>query len=345
MSISIDGIIFSLQRHGGISVYFRELLRFLAARDVQTELTLEKPLEQSDFPTVSSIVMREARRLERFRAARISDAARVFHSSYYRQPARRKVPTVVTVHDFIYERVRRGPARWSHVAQKHAAIRAAQAVICISEATRQEMLHWVGEVPGQRVHVIHHGVSPNFHRLPDGGAERGGAPFALFIGPRKLYKNFQLALRALALLPDIELHCVGGGPIDASELSAVPTAVARRVRHLGYVDDATLNERYNRATCLLYPSSLEGFGIPVIEAMRAGCPVVCIDCAAVLEIGGDALAVAQAAEPEALAAAVRRTLDPTERALLSQAGLRVAQRYDWTQTHERTLAVYRELGL
>lgn len=343
MSITIDGIIFSLQRHGGISVYFRELLQFLAARQQPVALTLEPPLIQSAPAQATSVTERPARTLERYRRARVAASARVFHSSYYRQPARAGLPTVVTVHDFIYERFRRGPARWVHMAQKHAAIRSAQAVICISESTRQDMLHWVGEIPGQQVHVIHNGVSPSFHRLADGAAPAGAAPFALFVGERRGYKNFGLALQALERLPGIDLHCVGGGPIAADELAGVPAATAARVRHLGYVTDAALNEHYNRALCLLYPSRYEGFGIPVVEAMRAGCPVVCIDCAAVLEVGGDALVIAQA-EPAALAEAVLRIAEPAARTAMIQAGMRIAQRYDWARTHEQTLAIYRQLG-
>ncbi len=343
MSITIDGIIFSLQRHGGISVYFRELLQFLAVRDQPFALTLEQPSLQDAPVDAASVLERPARTFERYRDARVASSARVFHSSYYRRPTRAGLPTVVTVHDFIYERFRQGPARWVHMRQKHAAIRSAQAVICISESTRQDMLRWVGEVAGQQVHVIHNGVSPSFHCLPPDAAHADAAPFALFVGERRGYKNFGLALQALARLPDVELHCVGGGPIVAEELAGVPADTAARVRHLGYVTDAALNEHYNRALCLLYPSLYEGFGIPVVEAMRAGCPVVCIDCAAVLEVGGNALVVAQA-EPAALAEAVLRMAEPAARAAATQAGMRIAQRYSWDDTHEQTLAIYRQLG-
>ncbi len=343
MFISIDGIIFSLQRQGGISVYFRELLQFLAAREQPITLTLEPPLIQDAPIDASSVLQRPARILERYRNARVDASARVFHSSYYRRPARSGLPTVVTVHDFIYERFRQGPARWVHMAQKHAAIRSAQAVICISESTRQDMLHWVGEVPGQQVHVVHNGVSPTFHRLSADTPHASAAPFALFVGERRGYKNFGLALQALARMPDVELHCVGGGPIAAEELVGVPEATVARVRHLGYVTDAALNEHYNRALCLLYPSRYEGFGIPVVEAMRAGCPVVCIDCAAVLEVGGDALVVAQA-DPVALAEAVLRMAEPAARKAVTQAGMTIAQRFSWDRTHEQTLAIYRQLG-
>ncbi len=343
MSIEIDGIIFSLQRAGGISVYFQELLRVLGRHGVGAALALETPTAQEPPHPPSSVAVRAraARRLERWRRARVADDARVFHSSYYRRPSRAGVPTVVTVHDFLYERLRHGPARWMHVQQKHAAIRAAQAVICVSEATRRDMQRWVGDVPGQAVHVVPNGVGENFHPL---GLAPRGAPFVLFVGERGGYKNFRLALQALALLPGLELHCVGGGALRPGEFEGIAPALRERVRHLGFIDDATLNEAYNRAECLLYPSSYEGFGIPPLEAMRAGCPVVCVDCEAVREAGGDALTVAQAADPAAIAAAVERVREPAWRTAVVRRGLARAAGFSWDATHERTLAIYRALG-
>ena len=341
MSVAIDGIIFSLQRGGGISVYFRELLRVLGEHDESTTLSLEAPTRQ-ELHVAPSIAVRiqSARRLERFRRARVPDDAALFHSSYYRRPDRAGVPTVLTVYDFIYERFRHGPARWAHVRQKHAAIRQAQVVICISEATRRDMERWVGDVPGQTVHVVHCGVGDSFRPL---GLQPQGAPFVLFVGERGGYKNFRLALQALALLPELEIHCVGGGALRSEEFDGIAASVRARVRHLGFVDEATLNECYNRAECLLYPSAYEGFGIPPLEAMRAGCPVVSIDCEAVLEVGGPALTVAQA-EPEAIAAAVSLVREAGHRGGIVQRGLARAATFSWDAAHDRTRAIYKSMG-
>jgi mannosyltransferase len=171
---------------------------------------------------------------------------------------------------------------------------------------------------------------------------KSARPYVLFVGTRGGYKNFTLALKALALLPELELHCVGGGALRAEELAEVPHPVRTRVRHLGHIDDETLNECYNGAICLLYPSSHEGFGIPVIEAMRAGCPVVSIPCKAILEVGGDALVVA-AADAGAIAEAVDSVCSLSRRAKVVANGLSVARSYSWHTTHERTLQVYRSL--
>ena len=245
------------------------------------------------------------------------------------------------MHDFVYERYAKGPKRWVHMHQKHAAIRAAQAVICISESTRQDMLEFVGEVSGQVVHVIHNGVSEVFRPLSLGPPS---VPYVLYVGERRGYKNFMQLLQAMEFLPDLELHCVGGGALRVDEFAAVPESLQRRVKHLGFITDEALNEHYNRALCLVYPSSYEGFGIPVVEAMRAGCPVVSAECKAVLEVGRDALTVAEDASPRALADAVMRLTSEDYRNRVVSRGLEVSRHFSWQKTHEGTLSVYKNLG-
>jgi mannosyltransferase len=101
---------------------------------------------------------------------------------------------------------------------------------------------------------------------------------------------------------------------------------------------------YNQAVCLLYPSSYEGFGIPVVEAMRAGCPVVSVECKAVMEVGGDALTIAEGLDPRALADAIIKTTS-SDRKNLIEKGLSMAQTYSWEKTHAKTLEVYRSLSV
>jgi mannosyltransferase len=339
--IAIDGIIFSLQKHGGISVYFHKLLDYLKSQHVQATLTLENPARQevSGCGAEVSVMHRYARVLERYRSCRVPPGASVFHSSYYRQPSDGSLPTVMTVHDFIYEHFSRGPRRWIYTTQKYRAIRAAHAVICISESTRQDLLEHIDVRNERSIHVIHNGVSEVFRPV---SLPPTPMPFALYIGLRGGYKNFALALKAMKFLPDFELYCVGGGMLQSRELAGVPDSVTRRVRHVGFVEDEVLNVLYNQAVCLVYPSSYEGFGIPVVEAMRAGCPVVSVACKAVIEVGRDALTIAEELDPRALADAILKTVSE-DRPLLIERGLSVAQGYSWEKTHAKTLAIYRSL--
>lgn len=343
MSITLDGIIFSLQRHGGVSVYFRELMTHLAKAGVHATLTVDTPAIQ-ELPQTSDmlrVVEQRARRFERYRAARDPWASTVFHSSYYRLPEHRGQASVVTVHDFTYERFIRGPALWAHRYQKYKAIRAAQSIICISKATRDDLLEFVGVRASQTVYVIPNGVANTFR--PIAGTEHNPREL-LFVGERRGYKNFRLLLEAVALLPGYRVQCVGGGALRDEEFEGMASGIRERVSHLGFVTDEQLNARYNQVASLVYPSAYEGFGIPVIEAMRAGCPVVAVECKAVEEVGGRALVVASDMTPAALAQAIRRLDDRALRSGAISAGLKQAAEYSWQATHERTLQVYRELG-
>lgn len=340
--ILIDGIIFALQKQGGVTVYFKSLIDYISKQKEKSTLVLNELIGQRmDVAEGSVSIHRENYRFfERYRKCRIPVAGGVFHSSYYRQPDKSGMPTVVTVHDFIYERYQNGLRQWVHTTQKNSAIRAAQAVICISESTKNDLLEFVGETPGQTIHVIHNGVSDVFQNLHLGPAV---TPYVLFVGQRGGYKNFNLVLKSIAHLPDMELHCVGGGPIRSEELHGVPESLRSRIHHLGFVTDRELNILYNQAVCLVYPSSYEGFGIPVVEAMRAGCPVVSAECKAVLEIGGDALTIVAGSNPRDMAEGILKTLS-SERSHLIEKGFSVAQDYSWDITHRKTLEVYRSLS-
>jgi len=346
LRVGVDGIIYNLQEGGGVSVYFSELVKFLAdVPDLDLDIWMLEPNRAPGPVTVSPRhrkVVAAMRPFERYRACRLAgDQLDVFHSSYYRLPDDAAVPSVVTVHDFAYERFRRGPALWVHQWQKWRAIRAAQVVICVSQATADDLLEFVGLRSGQSLKVVHNGVSDVFHPNPAAAIKHDQL---LYVGGRGGYKNFRLAIEALVLLPEMRLVCVGGGPLRDDEFSGLAPSVRERVSHRGFVSNVELAVLYQESHCLLYPSLFEGFGIPVAEAMRSGCPVVGLTaCKAVAEVAGDALCGMNEPSAVALALGIEALSKPEDRAGFVRRGLVRAARYSWQTSHSQTLEAYREV--
>ncbi len=336
-----DGIIYSVQRHGGITVYFNELLQRMkaeAAGDCRVVLHQGSAVNVELMP--SEYETRPLRLAERYRSCPVPAQASLFHSSYYRLPDRR-VPVVTTVHDFIYERFASGPRKWLHSWQKFAAIRASHAVICISESTRRDLLQFLPDIRPERLHVVHNGVSNAFHPLSPDAMPKGVArPYVLFVGARSGYKNFIPLVQAMTGQRDLDLVCIGGGVLTPQESELVKRQLGGRFAHHMGVSDAQLNQFYNGAFCLAYPSAYEGFGIPVLEAMRAGCPVVAMNSSSIPEVAGEAAQLLPEGSPEALHAAISRLDQSGQREHYRQLGLQRATLFSWDRTFAETRKVY-----
>jgi mannosyltransferase len=356
MDLVMDNIIFSLQRAGGISVYWQELLsrmirdklpvRMVERTDATSNLFRNKLdidpamlLEDSPLPLW----------LSRYLDCPLPREKRVLcHSSYYRQPAAARAAKVVTVYDFTYERFRRGVPRWAHAWQKRAAAGAADGIICISESTKRDLLEYCPEVAGSNIRVIHLGASELYGPLPQADRQLlppalRDVPFVLFVGAREGYKNFRLALEALSALPGYWLASVGGGPLKPAEAEMSQRLLGGRHVHLASAGNEELNLLYNCAHALLYPSSYEGFGIPVLEAMAAGCPAIAVNASSLPEACGDAGLLVDDARGDAFAEQILKLEDATFRRSVIDRGYAQARRFSWETCYRETLSFYEEV--
>ena len=236
-------------------------------------------------------------------------------------------PAVVTIHDLSFERdpslmPRRDRLIFRTVVPR--AARRARRVLTVSERTKRDLVELYG-IPPARVVVTPHGVDPAF--APDGDA----GSYLLFVGAIQARKN---PLAAAAAAAEVGLPLVVVGP---EKEPALARELERRGATLrGYLGKAELAELYRGAACLVLPSRHEGFGLPVLEAMASGTPVVAAPDPALREVAGDA---ALFAEPHELAGAVRQALRDRER--LASAGIERARAFSWEEAARRTLAAYR----
>lgn len=336
--ITLDGIIFSLQKDGGISTYFKEISNRLLSAGISGELLLfdGAGADRFSYPSVRRC---SSRGVERYRSCLLPADTELFHSSYYRVPDNGEIPVITTVHDFTYELFNSGLRRSVHTWQKNKAIRRAASIICVSENTKNDLLNLVDGIDPERIHVIYNGVGSAFFPLNSGELSRS-RPYILYVGSRVYYKNFTAVADAMRHLPEFELVCVGGGPFTRDELRYLETAAKGRYCHKGSVTEHDLNSLYNGAVCLMYPSLYEGFGIPVVEAMRAGCPVVALDRSSIPEVAGEAALLLPCADPLLLSAAAERLARKDERQLFRQKGFVQAASFSWDTTFSKTLEVY-----
>ncbi|MGI2140646.1 glycosyltransferase family 4 protein [Shewanella baltica] len=341
MKLIVDGIIENLQENGGCTVYFAQLLTFLQNNNISLEYIRFKS-EDGNIPLKgehTKVVYETAKLLERWRDVEIkgelSDS--IFHSTHYRLPKQR-VKTVTTVHDFTYELYRKGPARWMHSWQKFRAIRNSDLVICVSQNTADDLMKFCPIDPA-KIRVVYNGVSSVYTPL----SQTEHTNEVVFIGARGWYKNFTLAVQTMQQFPTLKLSIVGGGKLTDEELQHLEAHIPGRYEWLGRLTDEELNIVYNRAHCLFYPSSYEGFGIPVIEAMRSGCPVIAVDVSSIPEVAGSAAILTKQADVASFNQALNRLDDLKYRKDLIQMGYEQASKFSWEKCYFDTLAVYKEL--
>jgi alpha-1,3-rhamnosyl/mannosyltransferase len=273
-------------------------------------------------------------------------------------PYRFDGPTVVTVHDL----------SWMHFPETQApervremqwlfpqTLKRASHFITVSEFGRRDMIDTLGIDPG-RITAVPNGVSRNFAprdaaTCADALARYGLAygQYVLCVGTLEPRKNLELALRAHARLPlslqqDLPLAIVGmkGWRTSSLERALAPRVEAGAVRPLGYVDDADLPCLYAGALALVYPSIYEGFGLPPLEAMACGTPVIVSNRSSIPEVVDGAGILIEPEDEAAITEALMRLRDDSSwRADLVARGLARASEFSWERSALETLAVYR----
>ncbi len=255
----------------------------------------------------------------------------LLHCPTFRGPlAPPACPLVVTVHDLAVLRHPETFNLWTRLVSRlcvSRVARAARLVIAVSEHTKRELVELLG-MPGEKIRVVPNGVSGTFS--PDGPAESGD--YVLAVGtlePRKNLERLAAATRRLG----VELRVAGAAGWGHVELGD-------GVRRLGRVSDDELARLYRGARCLAYPSIYEGFGIPIVEAMASGTPVVTSRGGATEEVAGGAAVLVDPLDPPSIAAGIEEA--EARRAELVRAGLERALDFDWAETARRTADVYRE---
>lgn len=368
MNLVVDGIIFTMQARGGISRLYHEILPRICNLDPHLNLTLllqDKPLQtlpehrqirplkcpglslglQKIFPALAERIHKKyiSKALAPFRAG-------LWHSTYFTLPPQSQWggPVIVTVHDVAYEKF---PDCYSGAVydrfreQVLRCIRRADAVICVSEATRQEVIR-LYRPDEKRLYVVHNGLGTDFRVLetrqttpPEQSA------FLLYVGKRGNYKNFSLLARAFSqskIRTNMNILAVGPQLNPEEHQYFEQLGIHNKIHILSDVDDRRLCELYNQAAAFVYPSLHEGFGIPLLEAMASGCPVLASDIPSSREVAGDIPYYFDPDNGASLIQLLNNVKDLKKDTNRIERGLEHAQTYSWERTAAETLAVFKQ---
>ena len=292
-------------------------------------------------------------------AARASEAE-LLHVPSMLAPVRGSIRLVVTIHDLAIvrfpQKFRMWHRTWTSLLLPRV-IRKADAVVAVSHATKNDLIELLGVAP-ERITVIPCGINGEFSASR--GAEfklqavreRYGLPheFLITVGAIEPRKNLVRLLKAVKLLADSDvrfrnLTLVHAGPIGW-HADDVPRTIGelrleQQVRFLGYVPNGDLAALYQLARASVYPSLFEGFGLPVLEAMASGCPVVTSDCSSLPEVAGDAAVLVDPTSVEAIAEGIKSVWDNDGlRRCLIDRGRRRATRFTWDAAARATVQLY-----
>ena len=355
----------------GIGTYIRNLLRQLARIDRETDYVLLSPETDLDiaahlgpnFRTVLEPSPNYSLR-EQIHVPLVLRRERpdVYHAPHYVLPPAVPCRSVVTIHDCIhlmFPQYLPNKAAYAYArASMWAAVKRSTCILTVSEASKRDILHFFNVAP-EKIVVAYNAIDDHFWLTPPEEEvarvrERYQLDhqFVLYVGNIKPHKNLVRLIEAFAELrrtgPDeLKLLIIGD---EISKLPALRRAVHshklhKHVRFLGYVSDGTLRILYRLAALFVFPSLYEGFGLPPLEAMASGTPVVASNQSSLPEVTGDAAVLVDPYDVDALVDGMRRVLtDPVLAADLRQRGPARAREFSWANSAEKTRAVYEQVG-
>ncbi|HMS27950.1 MAG TPA: glycosyltransferase family 1 protein [Burkholderiaceae bacterium] len=380
-NIAFDYQVFAMQTYGGVSRYYFELcsrLQNLSNQEMNgrivapihvNEYIQKLPQSQIDyflrvnrFPGAWRFLQPFNQMMSRYKMA--TNHTNLVHETFYCQQsvAPQNCPRVITVYDMLFEaQAKQSRAYQSMLQTKKKAIERADKVICISASTKRELIQYLS-VPESKISTIHLGFelssavpsfSANTNTQVPINAETNhnhltAKPFLLHVGYRAGYKNFTNLLKAYAasdyLKNTFDLVTFGPNPFTRDEsLHIEGLKLSDHVRQVSGSDEKLI-AHYQNAAAYILPSTYEGFGIPLLEAMQFGCPVLCSDTTSMPEVAGNAACYFDPHSIDSMRSVIESTMQSTHlKDQKIQLGFERVKQFSWNKCTLETINLYRQL--
>jgi glycosyltransferase involved in cell wall biosynthesis len=363
MKIVFDHQCFLFSNYGGVSRYFCNLIEELIKK--KENVSIVAPLHQNE--QLQSLTKKCVKGykikgflLKPIKISRVLNDllsslviskinADIIHETYFLpktiiSPCKARI---ITIHDMIHEKFpQHFPPKDPSTANKLKAIERADHVICVSKNTKEDLCN-IFNVSSKKISVVYHG-SENFIRPNSKIPFHNKRPFLLHVGGRGLYKNFIQTLKAVAISPQLrktfDIIAFGSGEFSKDELKTIRELKFQEgsVKQISG-NDEILNVLYDKATALVYPSLYEGFGLPILEAMQHGCPVICSNSSSMPEVGGDAAQYFSPSSAEDLSEAIKKVVFSEARKIeLVFNGKKRINLFSWKKCANETLNIYKK---
>jgi glycosyltransferase involved in cell wall biosynthesis len=358
MKILYDYQIFFLQKYGGISTYFANLVKYLNKEFVTSNVYA--PLYQSkifqDLNLKEFIHGKKIEEIPRFSTKLIKTFNELFfeiylkkykpdiiHHTYFEKKfSFNKIKKIITVYDCIHEKF------YNIKNHKKKSIESADHVICISKNTQKDLLEIYG-INENKTSVVYLGscFSNNINNFNSINLKKDS--YILFVGNRFRYKNFINFIKSISLSKllknNIYIVCFGIYPFSKYEKDffTKESIDVNKIKFI-YGDNRTLQDLYSNAMMLVYPSLYEGFGLPVLEAMSLGCPVVCSYNSSLNEVGGEAVEYFDPKNIYDIRLSIERVYSSQLlRNKMIAKGLKQSAKFTWENCANQTLSVYKKV--
>lgn len=361
MNIILDNIIYSKENQGGISNYWYELTqRFQTYPNLRISYCDEPNANNNLYRNLLSInpdqlLKSDYRSILSARLGSVkykSDETFLYHSSFYR-PINTNIEhkEITTVHDFTHDFFSPLHKKILHNRLKYNAIKRSSGIICVSKNTYKDLKKFCTLKPNQKVEIIYNGVSDDYQKLNNkkesidylNHLNLNSNEYIIYVGSRAPYKNFDFAIELLSEISENIKLVVVGGNFNTYETKLLIKKAKNRVERVSGIPNYKLNFLYNHALALIYPSSYEGFGIPIIESMKAGCPVLALNKSSIPEISGDAALLADELNLSDFKKKIMSLESRSYRNEIIEKGLIQSSKFSWDKTARMTYDFYKEI--